>query len=111
MDNGKDAISELYRLTPRLLNLLKSYEHRLAAFEDIEYETFDEREEISEEQLFEAYAGIREFIDAFDFESAESIIKMLEIYKIPDKEREKYDIIKKMVNNIEREKLLEVLDE
>jgi hypothetical protein len=36
---------------------------------------------------------------------------MLEIYKIPDKEREKYDIIKKMVNNIEREKLLEVLDE
>ena len=39
-----------------------------------------------------------------------SFIKMLEIYKIPDEEQEKYDIIKKMVNNIEREKLLEVLD-
>ncbi len=110
MDNGRDAISEVHGLTPRLLNLLRSYEYRLAAFEDIEYEVFDERETISEEQLLEAYAGIREFIDAFDFESAESIIKMLEIYKIPDKEQEKYDIIKKMVNNIEREKLLEVLD-
>ncbi|MCR4715670.1 MAG: response regulator [Lachnospiraceae bacterium] len=111
MDNGRDAISELHTLTPRMLNLLRSYDYRLAAFADISaLQTFDERELISIEQLHDAYAGIREFVDAFDYESAESIIKMLEIYRIPDDEQEKYDIIKKLVGNIEREKLLEVLN-
>ncbi|MBQ4232825.1 MAG: response regulator, partial [Lachnospiraceae bacterium] len=112
MDNGKDAISEVHSITPRMINLLRSYEYRLAAFEDATaYSVLDEREEISKEQLYDAYAGIREFVDAFDYESADSIIKMLEIYRIPDDEVEKYGIIKKLVGNIEREKLLEVLNE
>ena len=78
---------------------------KLSALFDVEPED-DDREEISPEALTEAYMGIREYVDAFDFDSADSIMEMLEGYRIPNEEKERYQRIKDMVMRLDHDGLM-----
>ena len=96
---------EIHELTPKLLADYRLLSEKLSALFDVEPED-DDRDEIAVEALAEAYAGIREYVDAFDFDSADSIMEMLEGYRIPDEEKEKYKRIKDMVMRLDHDGLM-----
>ncbi len=62
-----------------------------------------------EAMLAEIYGGIREFVEAFDYPSAEGMIHLLEGYKIPDSDLEKVTTIKELLRNVDYEGLLKIL--
>ncbi|MBQ7506435.1 MAG: response regulator [Lachnospiraceae bacterium] len=97
---------EIHEKTPELLALYRSYQELLSPLKPDEKE---EKPAISEEELAEAYMGMREFVDAFDFDSAGRIMEMLKGYKIPDTEVDKYDKIKKCMAAVDRDALLALL--
>ncbi len=69
----------------------------------------DKREELSLEALGEMYAGLRELVDAFDFDSADDIISAVGGYRLPEGESARFEEIKKLVKGLERDKILELL--
>ena len=93
--------------TPELLALYRSYEEKLSPLFPAEEKK--DLPEISEEELEEAYAGLREFVDAFDFDSADRIMEMLAGYEIPYSQKDKYDKIGKCMAAVDRDGLLELL--
>ena len=80
-----------------------------AGYENVKTDSTSELDAIPPEQLEEAYMGIREFADAFDFDSAAGIIEMLSAYAVPETEKEKLSKLKKALRAGDREKALELL--
>jgi HPt (histidine-containing phosphotransfer) domain-containing protein len=106
-DAGNTA--EINRKTPALLTLFDGLRDRLKIF-------FDRREDdssklvISESELSEYRSGIKELVEAFDFESAEDAMKELkENYKIPDNKIELYLKVESLLRSANRDALLELL--
>ncbi len=69
----------------------------------------DDRPEISADELNEIYAGLRELIEAFDFESAEDIVGATDGFRLPPGEAERFEQLKRHIKALERDKLLELL--
>ena len=61
------------------------------------------------EELEEAYQGIKELVEAYDFKTADSIIKQLEEYSIPASAQEKYNLLVQLLAAVDRDKILEIL--
>ncbi|MBQ9438216.1 MAG: response regulator, partial [Lachnospiraceae bacterium] len=80
-----------------------------AGYENANIDSTSELDAIPPEQLEEAYMGIREFADAFDFDSAAGIIEMLSAYAVPETEKEKLSKLRKALRAGDREKALELL--
>jgi HPt (histidine-containing phosphotransfer) domain-containing protein len=97
--------AEIERLTPELLELYRSYEAKLAVLDGPTGEA-DDRPEIPEEQLLEAFAGIREAAEAFDFDTADTICEMLKEYRIPEHLRERAQEVMSAVTKLDRDTLL-----
>lgn len=102
------SIAEIEKKTPELLKLYRSYYDKLAPLVMGEDET-DVRPVIPEEELREAYEAIREFVDAFDFDSADDVMTMLSDYQIPEEEAEHFSMIKKHLAAVDRDAVLKVL--
>ena len=85
-NNDVDTIKDL---TPELLRNYGVYLERLEPL----YKKDDNAELISVEKLYEAYEAIKEFASMFDSDSIDGIISMLREYKIPDGEKEKFNLI------------------
>ncbi len=97
---GIDAANEGMLSQYRLL-----YEELKPLFYDDE--AADDREMIDAAQLAEAYTGIREAAESFDFDTADEIIKMLADYRIPDDEKDRYARICDHVTGLDRDSLME----
>ena len=94
--------------TPDFIEEYKAYKEFLRA---VSKENDDEgKEEISEVELAEAVSGIREFVEIYDFDSADSIMTQLKDYSIPDKYKEFARELKKLIVGVEREKIMELID-
>lgn len=101
-------IEEIAQKTPALLESYRSYKEQIApAMADDKKN--DERPEISIEELESAFQGMKEFIEASYFDSADDIMKMLADYKIPDEYEDKYKEIKKLLAAVDRDGLLRIL--
>ncbi|MCR4998544.1 MAG: response regulator [Lachnospiraceae bacterium] len=61
---------------------------------------------IDSAQVDEALRSIRELVEAYDFQTAESILKMLESYQIPKDSWEKYDRMVHLMAALDREEIL-----
>ena len=85
-NNDVDSIKDF---TPELLRNYEAYIEKLSPL----YKQDDNAELISVEKLYEAYEAIKEFAAMFDSDSIDGIISMLREYKIPDEEREKFNLI------------------
>ena len=103
-----ENISEMEEKTPALLADYRELAEKLSAIEKVDAEE-DDRPEIDDSTLSEAYIGIKEYTDAFDFDSADAIIEMLEGYRIPDEEKEKYEKVRDLVIKLDHDALLEML--
>ena len=102
-------ISEISDLTPKLLSDYRAFSDKLKALLDEIKGSDDDLPEIDSAGLSEAYAGIKEYVDAFDFDSADSILEMLKGYRIPDEEKTKYEQICDMIMKLDHDGLMEVL--
>lgn len=102
-DNGN--VDEIKAKTSDLLKLYRSYKEKLAvASEDSDLPL------ISDSQLDEAFSNIKEMVEIFDFDTADSIMKMLEGYSIPFEKQEVFLKLQKLMVKVDREGILELLE-
>ena len=98
---------EIRKRTPVLLELYRGYRDRLSA--SAEDQSTDDLPEISEEELRGAFSDMKELLEAYDFDTADGIMKMLSEYRIPDSCREKYGKIKELMAAVDRDALIQIL--
>nr|MCR4587387.1 response regulator [Lachnospiraceae bacterium] len=101
-------LAEIREKTPALLEEYRGYAQVLGFLEDSGEEDED-KPLIDPDQLKEAYAGLKEFVSAFDFDSADAIINMLNDYRVAPEEKEHFNEVKKRLTNVDRDGLLEIL--
>ena len=82
-----------------------SYKDSLAAIDD----SGVDKQPISKDEVENAFKDIKELVEAYDYDTADSIMNMLEGYNIPDDIKEKYMEVKKLMVDVNRDKLLEIL--
>ncbi len=94
-ENNMEVINAF---TDELLSYYKSLGYVLKRYM-IDEDEKGEKPEISPEKLAEAYSAIKEIAQLFDYDSLTAIIESIEEYEIPDSEQEKYESLKKAINN------------
>ena len=105
----KQDEAQIRAATPALLALYRSYQQKLAPLVTNADDDARNKPLIDAEMLQEALGGIKEFVTAFDFDSADQIAAMLNDYQLPDAEQERYKLIKKHLAAVNREELLKLL--
>ncbi len=103
--NGGD-VEEIEMLTPRLLELYRSYLRRL---EPLVTDKDEDKPLIDSKELESAFSSIKEFVSASYFDSADDIMKMLEDYRIPDEYKARYNEVKRLLAAVDRDGLIELL--
>ncbi len=98
--------AEISKLTPTLLERYRSYKENLS---DIVVEEDTNLPEIPEEQLESAFKDMKELIEAYDFDTADSIMLMLKDYTIPSNCKNKYNKVKELMSAVDRDGLLKIL--
>ncbi|MBR0090463.1 MAG: Hpt domain-containing protein, partial [Lachnospiraceae bacterium] len=102
--------AQIEERTPELLTLYRSYKKHLAAIDpDAAPDADDTREEISGEDLSEAYREMKAFAEDFDFDGMDAVLEALEAYRIPAGESDRFKKIRLAVTNVDREGLLKLL--
>ena len=102
-----ENLSEIEEKTPELLALFRSYKEHLAAAGEADED--DDKPEIPEDELDGAFSDMKELLEAYDFDTADGIMKMLSDYRIPDGRRDKYNKVKELMASVDRDSLLEIL--
>lgn len=108
MGNKKNT-DEIREKTPALLALYRSYLEKLSAIDPDQSPEADAREEITEEDLLDAYGEIRLFAEDYDFDGIDAIMEALSEYRIPQEMQERHKQIRTCVTNVDREGLLKLL--
>ncbi len=105
-----ESLAKLEEKTPELLALYRSYKEKLAPVVNAGKDNTKELPELTEEELREMLLGIREFAEAFDMDSVDSTMNMIEAYSIPEESRDIIDDLKKSVRNVDRDAILDLLE-
>ncbi|MCR5178194.1 MAG: hybrid sensor histidine kinase/response regulator, partial [Lachnospiraceae bacterium] len=99
--------------TPELIFTYRSFYDKLSAVCEESQTSGDDdargREPIDPGQLAEAYGAVKEAVTAFDYDTADEIIKTLKEYALPADESERFDRICDLVTKLDRDALLEEL--
>ncbi len=103
---NEENISEITEKTSALLSLYRSYKDKLSPA--IKKEDSD-KPEIPADELESAFADMKELLEAYDFDTADGIIKMLADYSIPDGYKDKYKKVVELMAAVDRDGLLGVL--
>ncbi|MCR4842304.1 MAG: response regulator, partial [Eubacterium sp.] len=69
----------------------------------------EELELIDVATLEEAYDAVRESVEAHDFDSADNIISIIKQYRLPAGEGERFEKVKKLVSDVNRDELIKFL--
>ena len=64
---------------------------------------------LTTEQAEEAFRGVRELIEAFDFDGAADILGMLDAYRLPEEIQKQKEILSDSIRKLERDAILELL--
>lgn len=103
---NQENCEEISKLTPALLEKYRMYKVHLAVMAD---EEDDSLPEIPAEQLEGAFKDMKELIEAYDFDTADSIMLMLKDYSIPLDLKNKYNKVRELMTAVDRDGLLEIL--
>ena len=74
-----------------------------------EADTADDRPELPEDQLKSALDGVRELVEAFDFDGAADVLGMLASYRLPEKAAALVSAVSDHITKLERDVILEKL--
>ncbi|MBO6146343.1 MAG: response regulator [Lachnospiraceae bacterium] len=111
VDKAAESLSALEEQTPVLLGLYRSYKEKLAPVTSPDStETKKDLPEMTEEELREILMGIKEFAEAFDMDSTDSAMKLIESHAVPPDKKELIDSLKKSVLNVDRDAILTLLE-
>ena len=111
----EEAIAIIRERTPALLADYRAYTSKLAPLceesvsADSTTATASTKPPLSPEKLRDALSAIVEVVSAFDFDTADTIIKEIDNYEIPSDFQEKYTEIKKAVRNVDTVAVRELL--
>ena len=106
-DNDREGIMAR---NPEMLSIYRAFYDKLKPIcEEDASDAAGNKETIGAEQLSEAYAAIKEAAAAFDFDTADEIIKMLGDYSIPEEEAERFTRISDLITRLDRDALMEEL--
>lgn len=106
---NKEYEAELAAKTPALLADYRAYKKHLQPVCERAAKA-ETKPLISEKELQEAFAGLKECITAFDYDSADQIMKMLSAdYRILEKEQQRFSQIKQQLAAVNRDALLQLL--
>lgn len=100
---NKEDLKGIVDKTPSLLEKYRGYKESLSAA----LRTKEGLPQISSAQLQDAYMSIKELVEAYDFKTAESVMKMLEVYSIPKENQEEHDQLIKLMASLNREEILD----
>ena len=92
--------------TPELLEIYGEYKNYLRP---LIKEDDTNKPLITEAELKNALASLKEMVEASYFDSADDIMKMLENYRMPDDFVQNYEQIKKKMSAVDRDGLLNIL--
>lgn len=106
---GSEDISEVDSKTPDLLKLYRSYSEKLAPAAEKHGGEDAGKPQITREKLKEYLSGIRELVEAFDFDNADKAMKLLEDYSMPDDFAGDYEKLKTMFAAVDRDGILELI--
>ena len=105
----EEAIALIEAETGDLVKLYRSYFDKLGSL-FLGSEDDDVRPVIEKDELLDAMNAVREFAEAFDFDSADNVISMLRDYRIPDEYEEAFEQVKRKLSDVDQAALLEALD-
>ena len=106
---NKEDKKEIDEKTSELLELFRSYKDKLSAIDNSRKN--ENLPEIGEDELKGAFSDMKELLEAYDFDTADGIMDMLKEYRIPEKYTEKYEKIKQLMSAVDRDALLEILED
>lgn len=89
----------------KLLKQYRDFKDKLARLNKNEQNGSDEREEIGEEELKEAYEALREVIPQMDYDSVEMITQQLETYRLPEEDEARIKELKGLLKTFEWDKM------
>ncbi len=112
-------ISEIEQKTPQLIADFKTISrHMDSAISEIEIEIEMDKDAadnqlpkpvIDHGTLSEIYGGVKEFVAAYDYKSAENVLNMLSEYSVPEPDNSKVQEIRDMIRNVDHDGLLDIL--
>ena len=107
----KEDFSSIEKLTPALLSDFRSYKEKLSpAIQKGEDDSIESSAPISSEDVEEALSATKEFIEAFDFDSASMVLEQIESSS-SDELKEKIAHLKKLLKSADRDASLKALKE
>ena len=107
-EGDEASIGEIDEKTAPLLKLYRSYYDKLTPLVEGGGDEAP-RPLIPQEELSEALSAIREFVDAFDFDSADGVMEMIKDYQMPKDFEEQFEKIKYALSAVDREELLKLI--
>ncbi|MCR4821822.1 MAG: response regulator [Treponema sp.] len=99
---------EINEKTPALLTLYRSYKENLASLCQSE-EDDSSKEEMPLDQYQEAMKNISECAQAFDYDTADQIIAMMQEYKIPAQKEEHFKELCQAVRAVDHDRILKIV--
>ncbi len=105
---NEEKEDEIAAKTEGLLSLYRGYIEKLAAIGEEEKEE-EEKPMIDAEGFLSALDDLKELLIVYDFDNADQIMAQLDNYQIPEEHRDKYERIKLLMAEVDRDRLLEIL--
>ena len=103
---GNEAnVPEILLKNPQLLEKYRGYKEYLKVIDVSD----KGKEEMPSEEVQRAFNDIKELVEAYDFDTADSIMDLLDNYRMPDDIKEKYIKVKQLMVAVDRDGLLELL--
>ncbi|MBQ7557626.1 MAG: response regulator, partial [Lachnospiraceae bacterium] len=97
------------RDTEGMLKLYRAYGEKLKKLKLEEDSGDDDRKDIPEDELKEAYKTLREVVPQMDYDSVEMILEQLKGYRLPDEDRDKMQKLEKLLKLVKWEEMEELL--
>lgn len=102
-------IETLEREIGALLTQYRNLVKELEPLEDAKNDAEDERPPISDKDIKKAYEDLAGLCNAFDYDGVIGIMKSLEEYRFPENEADKFESLKRAVDNFDYDLIPEIL--
>jgi hypothetical protein len=104
---NREDVKEINRKSGAVISHYREYLLRLQPL-FMERET-NELPQVEEKTLQDALSALKEFVAAFDFDSADSVMQMLGSYCIPENYLQLYQKLKSLMAEVARDEIIELL--
>lgn len=109
---ASETLARIRAVTPELLSLYRSCSEKLSPVLIKNDEAAEaELPPVSRDELAEMLRGIKEFAEAFDMDTVDSVMKQIDGYRLPEDEKETVAELRKAVQNVDRDAILFLLSD